>query len=95
MCAAGYGRVSFDGKVRPAHRVAYVLAYGPIPDSLHVLHRCDTPSCVKPLHLHVGSPHDNFIDRHRRSRNTPGLHPIRNTYDPATGVLTRNRNAPV
>lgn len=49
--ADGYGRVAFDGRGRMAHRVAYELAVGPIPDGLVIDHLCRTPRCVNPAHL--------------------------------------------
>ena len=65
----GYG--SFDG--RRAHRVAWELAYGPIPKGVGyhgtcVLHRCDTPACVNPAHLRLGTQADNMADRDAKGR---------------------------
>ena len=66
--ALGYGRFGLDGKVVGAHRVAYMLAVGPIPDGLMVLHHCDTPACVRPDHLYVGTHDDNMRDKADRKR---------------------------
>lgn len=54
-----------------AHRWAYEHFVGPIPDGLHVLHRCDEPACVKPSHLFVGTQQQNIVDMHRKGRNPP------------------------
>lgn len=59
----GYGSTSDKHVTVRAHRVAWELVYGPIPRGMHVLHRCDTPSCVAPLHLFLGSHADNMKDR--------------------------------
>lgn len=44
----GYGRFSHD---LYAHRYAYELLVGPIPDGLHIDHLCRTPLCVNPAHM--------------------------------------------
>lgn len=51
-----------------AHRVAWDLTYGPIPDGMLVLHRCDNPSCVRPDHLFLGTQTDNMLDRKAKGR---------------------------
>lgn len=50
-----------NGKVY-VHRYAYELTYGPIPLGMFVLHRCDNPRCVNPLHLFLGTQRDNVQD---------------------------------
>lgn len=73
----GYGAVRVDhggkGKVHIyAHRFAWMLLNGPIPDGLIVRHRCDTPACVNPEHLELGTMKDNSQDMVKRGRNVPG-----------------------
>ena len=65
----GYGMLRVDGVMRRAHRVSYA-AYNdePIGD-LHVLHKCDNPTCVNPDHLFLGTNQDNVDDRVRKGRN--------------------------
>lgn len=46
-----------------AHRIAYELEHGEVPDDAHVLHKCGTRHCVNPRHLYVGSHDDNMQDR--------------------------------
>ena len=41
----GYGRISFHGRPMRTHRLAWILANGPIPDGMGVLHHCDNPPC--------------------------------------------------
>jgi len=65
----GYGAFGFDGKVQKAHRVAYMLTHGPIPDGGHILHSCDNPSCVNPDHLRVGTHTENMRDKLARGRD--------------------------
>ena len=52
-----------------AHRIAYELMRGPIPSRMLVLHKCDTPSCVNPSHLFLGTVDDNNKDRARKNRS--------------------------
>lgn len=59
----GYGRSSYLGATINAHRVAWMLTYGTIPDGQHVLHRCDNPPCCNPDHLFIGTHQDNMADR--------------------------------
>lgn len=62
-----YGRTTFLGKERSAHRVSFYLHHGKWPDQW-CLHKCDTPSCVNPDHLYDGSARDNMRDRTLRGR---------------------------
>jgi len=64
----GYGMIRVNGKMTPAHRVAYELAHGPIPTGLHALHKCDLPPCVEERHVWLGTNADNQRDRQRKGR---------------------------
>ncbi len=64
----GYGRFKVGGRHYRAHRVAWVLAYGPIPDEVDVLHHCDTPPCVRDTHLFLGDEAANAHDRDSKGR---------------------------
>lgn len=66
----GYGvMLNAKRKTVRAHRVCFEAANGPIPDGSHVCHTCDTPCCVNPDHLWLGSIKDNAIDKTRKGRN--------------------------
>ena len=58
----GYGYVWHDNRTKRAHRVSWEMAYGPIPLGLFVCHKCDTPLCVRPDHLFLGTAKDNIED---------------------------------
>ena len=62
----GYGRFRMPDQSEYAHRVAYQLLFGPIPEGLCVLHDCDNPPCVR--HLYLGTQLDNAADRKARGR---------------------------
>lgn len=64
----GYGRFQVGRTSRLAHRVAYELLVGPIPDGLLVRHTCDNPPCVNPRHLMLGTDLDNMRDMYARGR---------------------------
>jgi len=81
----GYGRFSLRSDRREpdrpervayerayAHRLAYELVYGPVPDGLEVLHRCDNPCCCSPYHLWVGTKGDNLRDAWQKGRRKAG-----------------------
>lgn len=72
VCKDGYGRVGIPGKSPVLiHRIAYAQFVGPIPDGMKVCHRCDTPSCVNPDHLFVGTQFDNLRDMWSKGRARP------------------------
>jgi len=51
-----------------AHRVAYMVWKGHIPENTFVLHKCDNPRCIEPSHLHLGSQKDNMREMRERNR---------------------------
>lgn len=65
----GYGMFRFGGRSQRAHRVAWILTFGGIPDGLQVLHKCDNPPCVNPDHLFLGTNHDNVLDAVAKGRH--------------------------
>lgn len=67
----GYGQgLKRGGKRRSvkAHRQAWIDANGPIPDGLHVLHRCDVPACINVEHLFLGTHAENMTDKMLKGR---------------------------
>jgi len=68
----GYGQIHSNGRTAYAHRVAWELANGPIPDGAFVLHTCDNRRCVNPDHLWTGSYLDNISDMNVKLRHAHG-----------------------
>lgn len=64
----GYGGFKIDGKMIKAHRYAYSVVYGPIPEGMNICHHCDNEGCVRPSHLFLGTQKDNVQDSIAKGR---------------------------
>lgn len=67
-----YGAIRFQGRTWKAHRLAWFLTSGPIPDKIFVCHRCDVPTCCRPDHLFLGTGFDNMADASAKGRLAVG-----------------------
>ena len=63
----GYGLFRTPAKHELAHRVSYRLFTGAL-DQRDVMHSCDTPACVNPEHLGLGTRKENMQDAKRKLR---------------------------
>lgn len=74
---SGYGLIGIggSGNIAKAHRVAYEMACGEIPEGMQICHRCDVRCCVNPHHLFIGTLQDNMDDRDTKGRHVsmPGM----------------------
>ena len=74
----GYGIIRLGNKQVKAHRIAYKLEYGELPEynvdnpKLLIRHKCDNTLCVKPDHLEIGTPKQNSQDMVSRGRSLAG-----------------------
>lgn len=69
----GYGHIGEGvrgGRWLIAHRLSWELANGRrVPRGKYVLHSCDTPACVRPEHLRIGTQRENMADKVARGRH--------------------------
>lgn len=68
----GYGETSLRQRKITVHRLSYIWAYGEIPKGKLIMHTCDTPLCVRPDHLRVGTDATNHADMVSKMRHTWG-----------------------
>ena len=66
--ALGYGVVRWMNKTSLAHRVAWIINFGDVPEGLLVCHTCDNPPCNNPSHLFLGTNEDNMNDMISKGR---------------------------
>ena len=63
VCAKGYGKKYWKGKITRAHRVSLILQTGRDPDDLQAAHTCNNTSCVNPDHLYWATNQQNQDDK--------------------------------
>ena len=101
----GYGQISLNGKLLKAHRLAYELTRGSIPEGFTLDHLCRRRKCVNPIHLEPVTMRENtlrgngIMGAHTRTQTCPRGHPYSgdNLYITPTGsrdckVCKRIRN---
>lgn len=98
LCGKGYGQLRINKRLLKAHRVAYEGFKGAIPPGMYVCHRCDTPSCVNPDHLFLGTHAENQQDKvlkGRQWRPAGSKHHLAKLTEGQVMEIRRNPEVPV
>lgn len=59
----GYGRLRVNGRTMKAHRAAWEVKNGPIPDGMQIDHMCHNRACVNVGHLRLATQSENLWNR--------------------------------
>lgn len=86
---SGYGQFKLDGRTQRAHRVAYEIFVGPIPDGLQLDHLCCVRHCVNPSHLDPVTGRENTL----RGNTIPALN-LAKTHCPKGHPLSGDNLVP-
>lgn len=65
----GYGRFRTTEKSHRAPRYMFIMLGHKLDKSDFILHSCDNPACVNPLHLRIGTARENTMDMVNRKRD--------------------------
>ena len=87
----GYGRLSHLGKGYLAHRLAYTLEVGKIPNNIIIRHTCDNRICCNVKHMILGTNKDNSEDMVSRGRSLKGEKQHKAKLDEKTVELIKQR----
>ncbi len=70
----GYGSIRHNGMTYGAHKLSWELANdAKVPDGMYVCHSCDTPACINPAHLFLGTQKQNVLDMMAKGRRVWGV----------------------
>lgn len=87
---AGYGVFGWTNKTTLAHRTAWGLEFGEIPEGMCVCHTCDNPACCNPSHLFLGTHRDNMGDCQKKGRHSWSANKPATRVSPTQGNFKLN-----
>lgn len=64
----GYPQYFINGKSNYLSHIMYERKNGLMPEEMCICHKCDTPMCINPEHLFLGTRKDNNLDRSKKGR---------------------------
>ncbi len=77
----GYGVIGQGRRLLRATRLSWEMHNGrPIPPGYLACHRCDTPACVNPAHLFIGTVQHNSDDMVAKGRSAVGARHASTTH---------------
>ena len=77
----GYGFFTINGRMVSAHRLAYRMAHGDIPNEMALDHICHVHNCVNPAHLRPATNTENGYNRGCNGNNSSGFKGV--SWEPA------------
>ncbi|MBA4019174.1 MAG: HNH endonuclease [Pirellula sp.] len=96
--AGGYGHITFrrDGKQvdQLAHRLAYQLLVGPIPEGLEIDHLCRNRACVNPEHMEAVTSRVNTLRGNTRAAANLAKTHCHRGHELNEANVYRGKNAP-
>ena len=84
---SGYGQFKLEGSAHQAHRVAYILWIGEIPDGTVVHHKCSVRNCVRPDHLQSVTPQENTAEMMERQHYLAKIKRLEQELDDAYQMI--------
>lgn len=85
-----YGNIKVNGAKTGSHVYSWKLNKGDIPKGIFVCHKCDTPLCVNPNHLFLGTHKENMKDMRLKARSAKGSRASRSKLNENEVTAIRN-----
>lgn len=89
----GYAVMSCRKEIGPCrgHKASWIIHKGPIPEGMHVCHKCDNPICTNPDHLWIGTYKQNNDDKIAKGRANFVNPPVKKGSDNGSSKLNEDQ----